>query len=241
MYILKNKKTMSLASVRELQSPQFVNFMQRLNSFAKDRNLRQFTNWSKVWEYPWLWFNGLMDIKWEGIKLLDLGSELSSMPWYIASLGAEVILIEKSPEWIPIWEEIKQKDNVNVSWQIVFDENLPFENSSFDVVTSFSVIEHQQNKELAINEVARVLKTGGMFAISFDICEPSMGMTFPAWNGSALTKQEFEKIIWNHPLFNKGNMSPKWNIEDCKDFINWHLQSAPYHNYVVGAAILIKQ
>ena len=140
MKLCTNNKKVSLASVEELESPQFKDFMTKLNNFASERGLRQFTNWSKVWEYPWLWYNGLMDLKWRETKLLDLGSELSSMPWYLASLGAEAVLTERSHEWIPIWTSIKQKYNQNVSWQIVSDENLPFSDESFDIVTSFSVI-----------------------------------------------------------------------------------------------------
>jgi SAM-dependent methyltransferase len=124
---------------------------------------------------------------------------------------------------------------------IVPDERLPFPDRSFDIVTSFSVIEHQTNKTFAINEVARILKPNGMLAISFDICEPEMGMTFPEWNGNALTMKEFENIVWNHPDFDNGDHSPEWNIEDIPEFIQWHLQSAPYHNYVVGAAVLRKK
>ena len=124
---------------------------------------------------------------------------------------------------------------------IVNQEHLPYEDDSFDVVTSYSVIEHQANKRLAIDEVARVLKPGGIFALSFDICEPGMGMTFPEWNGQALTMSDFEKLIWDHPAFEENKTSPLWNVEDIPDFIKWHLQSAPHHNYVVGAAFLRKR
>lgn len=231
----------SLASVKELESPQFRAFMDGLNQLAEQFHLRIFTNWSKVWEYPWLWFHGLNLIEWRDKKVCDLGSELSSMPWYLASLGASVTLIESDPQYEAIWKSIRENRFTNVHWRINKDEQLPFEDSSFDVVTSFSVIEHQQNKILAVNEIARVLKPGGVFALSFDICEPSMGMTFPEWNGDALTMQNFEDIIWNHPAFTTGNASPQWNIQDIPDFIRWHLQSAPHHNYTTGAALLIKE
>ena len=105
---------------------------------------------------------------------------------------------------------------------------------------AFSVIEHQPDKRRAIDEIVRVLKPGGMFGVSFDICEPEMGMTFPAWNGRALTLREFEETVWLHPAFGK-KRRPAWNAADMPAFKRWHLRSASHHNYVVGATILTKQ
>jgi len=214
--------------------------MDLLNTFAGKWNLRQFTNWSKVWEYPWVWFNGLSQIDWRGVCLLDIGSELSPMPWFLASIGARVTMVETDGQWVSLWENIRDQTGCRIDWKIVSDEELPFDYETFDVVTSFSVIEHQKDKERVINEVIRVLKKGGVFAISFDICEPSMAMTFPAWNGEALTLAQFEELIWNRPEFDSEGKKPEWNLGDIPEFIKWHLQSAPYHNYVVGAAILRK-
>ncbi len=229
-----------VANVSELNSTQFTTFIYTLNGMASQWNLREFTNWSKVWEYPWLWFHGLSSLDWPNIRVLDFGSELSPMPWFFASLGAQVTMVETDAQWIPVWETIIQESGLTVDWCIVRDEILPFPDHTFDVVTSYSVIEHQPDKVRAINEVARILKPGGVFAISFDICEPEMGMTFPEWNGKALTMKEFEIWIWNHPAFDTGGQQPHWNVEDCDEFLQWHLQSASHHNYVVGAAILTR-
>ena len=129
---------------------------------------------------------------------------------------------------------------VAVDWQIVDSCRLPFPKDTFDVVTSFSVIEHQTDKALAAAEIGRVLKPGGRFGLSFDICEPSLGMTFPEWNGRALTMGEFESSIWNQPAFGR-RAAPEWNLEDIPPFLRWHRQTAPHHNYVTGAALLQKR
>jgi len=231
----------ALGNVEQLYSNEFVFFMICCNLFAYENGLRVFTNWSKVWEYPWLWYNGLEQLDWKGKRLLDLGSEISPMPWFIATLGARVDLLETDPQWIPIWQALREKLSVDVNWNFVKDESIPHPDASFDVVTSFSVIEHQPDKEKAIAEVSRVLKPGGVFALSFDICEPTMGMTFPAWNGTALTMRDFEDLVWNHPTFDASGTRPKWNIEDSAAFIRWNLRAASHHNYTVGAAILRKR
>jgi len=232
--------SLRLASVSELESASFTGFMEMLNYRGASWGLRQFTDWSKVWEYPWLWFNGLAHINWAEVKLLDMGSELSPMPWFLAFLGAQVTLVERDGQWIPTWERLLKETGLSVDWNLVPDERLPFPDWNFDVVTSFSVIEHVNDKVLAVDEVARVMKPGGIFAISFDICEPDMGMSFPEWNGSALTMKEFEELIWENSAFDNGGQTPEWNIEDCARFKEWNLRAAPYHNYVAGAAILKK-
>lgn len=230
-----------LANLPELFSPAFTGFIDELNAFAAPRGLRQFTNWSKLWEYPWLWHHGLSARHWRGCRVLDLGSEQSPFPWWLATRGAQVTLIETRPDWVAQWEAVRQDlGQPAVDWRIVPDCRLPFPEATFDVVTSFSVIEHQDDKRLAAAEVARVLKPGGTFAISFDLCEPDRGMTFPEWNGRALTMREFEADIWNQPAFGH-RAPPDWNLEDLEPFLRWHRTTAPHHNYVTAAALLHKQ
>jgi SAM-dependent methyltransferase len=215
-----------LGSVGELESAAFRDFMTESNAFAQQHGLRQFTDWSKVWEYPWLYQHGLGAIDWRGQQLVDFGSEISPMPWLLATRGARVTLIETDPQWQPLWEKLRAKLGVNVDWHLVSSEVLPLAASSADAVTSFSVIEHQPDKARAMGEIARILKPGAP--------------TFPEWNGRALTLAEFEHEIWLHPAF--GNSAkPEWNLADIPAYKTWHLRSAPHHNYVTGAAVLVKR
>jgi len=223
-----------------MNSPPFQSFMATMNTFAASLGLRTFTTWSKIWEYPWLWHAALGQIDWAGKHVVDLGSEMSPMPWFLATRGARVMLIETDPQWAPLWEQLRSKLKADVSWRLVKSEALPLADAAIDAVTSFSVIEHQRDKAAAVAEVARVLKPGGLFAVSFDVCEPQMGMTFPEWNGRALTLREFENLLWLHPAF--GNSSrPTWNLESIGPFLAWHRTTAPHHNYVAGAAVLFRR
>jgi SAM-dependent methyltransferase len=229
----------ALAALDQLTSPRFTVLMGAVNLFASAHGLRVFTNWSKVWEYPWLWFNGLSPRITTGARLVDIGSEISPLPWLFAVLGARVTLIERDPQWIPTWERMNRALGVAVDWYVSDDERLPIDSGTADVVTSFSVIEHQADKGRALDEIARILRPGGLLALSFDICEPSLGMTFPEWNGRALTLGEFEELAWAHPAF-ATCAPPTWNTEDCERFLAWHRLSAAHHNYVVGAATLTR-
>ncbi|MFG0283435.1 MAG: sulfotransferase [Phycisphaerales bacterium JB039] len=229
-----------LASLAETRSLRFRGFMDELNAFARPLHLREMTSWSKIWEYPWIWFHALAHTDWRGKRVVDLGSEISPMPWKLATLGAEVLLVETDPQWVEIWERTRAALGVNVRWSIVESERIEAPDGWADCLTSFSVIEHQPDKRKAIDEAARVLKPGGVFALSFDICEPSLGMTFPEWNGRALTMAEFEREIWNHPAF-ASERPPAWNVRDIPGFLGWHRTTAPHHNYVAGAATLIRR
>jgi polysaccharide pyruvyl transferase WcaK-like protein/2-polyprenyl-3-methyl-5-hydroxy-6-metoxy-1,4-benzoquinol methylase len=240
LVVSRDPGRVELADVAAKDSPRFHAFMAMMNGFAVTHGLREFVTWSKVWEYPWLWFAALSRIDWVGKHIVDLGSEVSPMPWLLATLGAKVTLIEADSQWLPQWELLRAKLRVDVSWHIVTSEAIPIPDETADVVTSFSVIEHQPDKEAAIREVVRVLKPGGVFAVSFDICQPDMGMTFPEWNGRALTLREFEDVLWLHGAF--GNSSqPKWNLNAIEPFLAWHRTTAPHHNYVAAASVLVKR
>ncbi len=226
-----------LANLQEMFSPEWCSFMDELNAFARPLGLREFVTWSKIWEYPALWRGGLDRISWNQARLVDIGSELSPLPWWLAMKGAQVTLIETSSNFTSHWEFVRQTlGKPRIDWTIVGDARLPMATASVDAVTSLSVIEHQADKPLAISEIVRVLKPGGIFALSFDIAEAALGMTYPDWNGQALSRAEFERLFLNHPelLFSR---QLEWNDEDIAPFLAWHRRTAVHHNYVTGAAV----
>jgi SAM-dependent methyltransferase len=227
-----------IAEMREMESARFRSFMSMLNRLAEGWGLRTFTNWSKIWEYPWLWFNGLGALPMAGLRVFDIGSERSPMPWFLAHLGASVTLVERDPRWVPGWEELRRATGLAVDWEIVESSRIPAPDRSQDLVTSFSVLEHLEDKPQAIVEVARVLKPGGILAISFDLCEPDLGMTFPEWNGRAITMREFEELCKGSDEFEVPTGAWEWNTWAIPSFLAWHRTTAPHHNYVVGAAVL---
>lgn len=214
--------------------------MEQLNAFAQPLGLHQYSDFSKNWEYPWLWLNGLEDLVRPGVRILDIGSELSPMPWFFAKRGAEVTLVEIHGELVGHWEWIRRELNVLVDWRISEAQKLPFRDGRFDVVTSLSVIEHQPNKAKVVDELGRVLEEGGVLGLSFDICEPDREMTYPDRSCTALTLTQFEKLIWNNRALTGGDLKFHWNLEDIEDFHTWHRTTAEHHNYIVGAALLQK-
>jgi 2-polyprenyl-3-methyl-5-hydroxy-6-metoxy-1,4-benzoquinol methylase len=229
-----------LANTSERISPLFTGLIEGLNSFAAPLALRTSTIGSKGWEYPWLWFHGLEAVDGAGLRIVDVGSELSPLPWLLAMRGAHVTLIETDPQWVPVWEKARAALHVAVDWHIVPSGALPLPDACADAVTSFSVIEHMRERVRAVAEIARILKPGAPLFISFEICEPAIGMAVPERNGSALTLAEFERTVWFHPAF--GNREkPQWNSADIDTFQTRHLSDAAHKQCAVGAAILVKR
>lgn len=229
-----------LASVDELNSKEFRQFMSSVNDFAMDHRLRVHTNWSKVWEYPWTW-QYIRRFPFPKITILDIGSELSPMPWYFASLGARVTMVETKKSYVAKWRRLRKKLGFAIDWALVSGPELPFAEDRFDLVTSYSVIEHIPDKASAVREAIRVLKPGGVLCLTFDICEPSLGMVFPEWNGAAFDMASFDRLVWNCEMLQPLDAKAQWNVEDIQPFLEWHLQSAPHHKYVVAGALMLKR
>ena len=229
-----------LASVEELRSQCFRTFMAWVNGFARVHDLRVHTDWSKVWEYPWTW-QYLRELFFPRLSILDIGSEISPMPWFFASLGANVLMVETDPAHEKKWLALKECNGFDISWHLISGPELPVGDATCDLVTSYSVIEHISDKETAVDEAVRVLKPGGLLCLTFDVCEQARGMTFPKWNGVALDMEAFDRLVWR-----RGDLEPldpvaRWNEEDIGAFLEWHRSIAPHHNYVVGAAVLRKK
>ncbi len=98
----------------------------------------------------------------KGKRFLDVGCGLGYFSQRAANLGAKVIgvdigkkLIEKAKQRVP-----KGK------FFIASASDLPFKNESFDIVLCTEVIEHVDNQRKVLSEIFRVLKKGGVFAIT---------------------------------------------------------------------------
>jgi len=228
-----------LASMPEVHDPRFGTMMNWMNGIAGPLKLETFSTWSKIWELPWLWFNVLSRMDLDGARVVDLGGGLLPLPWIASLLGARVTLVEPDPQHIPLWTKLRDRLKLALDWHIGEPEQIPLAAGEADLVMSSSAMSRFTDKPAVIAEAARVLKPGGHFALSFDLCEPELGMTFPKWNGEALTIRQFEDLLWLHPAF--GNTArPAWNRADIQPFLDWHRTTAKHHNYIVGAAVLRK-
>ena len=70
-----------------------------------------------------------------------------------------------------------------ITFQVASGIDLPFNNNSFDLVTSFEVLEHlpKKTEQKFFNEVERVLSPGGTFILSTPYAHPASTFLDPAY------------------------------------------------------------
>lgn len=88
--------------------------------------------------------------------VLDVGCGDGTLSRYLASLGHQVIGINRDPSALPA-------DSEGAHFIVAEASGLPFPDDSFDAVVSVMVL-HRTRLELALVEMRRVLKPGGLFA-----------------------------------------------------------------------------
>lgn len=109
------------------------------------------------------------DFSMQGKKALDIGSGLGAAAYYLArEYGCQVTGLEIHPWMVKeaekrAPEEIKNKLHFVLSTS---NDQLPFEDDSFDVIYSKGVLCHVENKKGLLKECYRILKPGGVLIIN---------------------------------------------------------------------------
>jgi ubiquinone/menaquinone biosynthesis C-methylase UbiE len=98
-------------------------------------------------------------------RVLDLGCGAGHVSFQIADLAAEVVAYDLSPRMLDVVGESARDrgfDNIRTVQGVA--ESLPFADSTFDAVFSRFSAHHWRDVGLALREVRRVLKPGGVAA-----------------------------------------------------------------------------
>src|SRR5947209_6550104 len=121
---------------------------------------------------------------------LDIGCGHRVLPADLEQLEDRMIAISRSVKGCDVDEEamghhrsIRQLYRGDIT-------SLPFDSNSLDLVTCNMVCEHLENPETGFQEVARVLRPGGIFVVH----TPNL------WNYLVLTKHMVSKVIPNKLL-----------------------------------------
>jgi SAM-dependent methyltransferase len=96
-----------------------------------------------------------------GKRVLEIGVGAGTdfVRWVRA--GADATGIDLTEQAIAVARERLELESLSARLQVADAENLPFESEAFDVVYSYGVIHHTPNTIRAVEEIHRVLKTGG--------------------------------------------------------------------------------
>lgn len=101
-------------------------------------------------------------------RILDIGCGSGRHSIYLAKKGFKVVGIDISEEAIMSVRRLANKEKANAEFLVGRMEKLPFKDEEFDGLISLRVLNHGRRKdvEMAINEIFRVLKKGGIGFIS---------------------------------------------------------------------------
>lgn len=104
----------------------------------------------------------------QGKSILDLGCGDGSLSYLMAKAGAKVIGADNEKQGIEFAKENLRSTGESFDCKFVEASaySLPFAEDSFDMVVSCEVIEHLQEPERMLEEVGRVLKSGGIFILT---------------------------------------------------------------------------
>lgn len=164
-------------------------------------DFEQSKHWSRVFEYPYA-VNELSHISRPG-RILDCGSGLVSIQFYLAGLGFEIHSLDYNMRTLEKVSSIVRKhriEGVKPAFGSVLE--LPFESEYFDGAMCISVLEHviQLSKDnsnvllsAAINELLRVLKVGAPLVLTFDV-NFAKDQTDPAITAFGLKLAQYEAL-----------------------------------------------
>ncbi|MDO9488799.1 MAG: class I SAM-dependent methyltransferase [Sphingomonadaceae bacterium] len=102
-----------------------------------------------------------------GKQLLDIGCGTGYVAALYAKGGANVTAVDIADQSVALTKKRLAWKGLSADVRQANAEHLPFEDNSFDVVTSFGVLHHTPDTLQALREVHRVLKPGGITHLMF--------------------------------------------------------------------------
>lgn len=96
-------------------------------------------------------------------RVLDVGCGGGLLAEELARNGFEVTGIDPAPESIETARAHASASGLAIEYEIGTGESLPFPDGQFDHVTCCDVLEHVDDVDAVIGEIARVLRPGGRF------------------------------------------------------------------------------
>jgi SAM-dependent methyltransferase len=101
--------------------------------------------------------------KFRSPKILNIGAATGYTSEILSGLGT-VMSVEDNKECFGFLISLGKIDCVNASIT-----ELPFDNSTFDIVCAFDVIEHVEDDRKAVSEMHRVCKEGGIICVTVPV------------------------------------------------------------------------
>ena len=100
---------------------------------------------------------------WSGKSVIDIGCGGGFMAEALAKRSADVVGVDPSEGAIQAARIHAAASNLSIDYEIAQAEHLEFKDDSFDIVVCVDVLEHLESLEKTLQQIARILKPGGLF------------------------------------------------------------------------------
>lgn len=164
--------------------------------------------WSRLIAPSLVEFAGVED----GDKVLDVGCGTGSLTLALLERGSAVRVtgVDASENFIRICRENIDGDKAKLQQSDAQD--LPFPDDSFDKCASLLVMNFIPNPALAVNEMKRVVRSGGTIAAAVWDYGEGMEMLRILWDeAAAMDENAVAKHERNMPLCKKGELAALWS------------------------------
>lgn len=133
--------------------------------------------WFLYWEIYWV-LKHTRSLLRPGMRVLDAGGTASLFACYLASLGYELHAVDLNDALKSHADKLAAAMNWPLHSHVMDMSKLQFPDAHFDHAYSICVFEHLDwdVKQAALADVARCLKPGGTFSITFDYRNPAPGI-----------------------------------------------------------------
>jgi 2-polyprenyl-3-methyl-5-hydroxy-6-metoxy-1,4-benzoquinol methylase len=114
----------------------------------------------------------------QGMCWLDAGCGSGTLTRWLAKRGAEVVGVDGAPAMIRAARAamVGRECEGRLRFEVANVGSLPFSDATFDAVLCSSVLEYAQDPTSYLNEIARVIKPGGILLISIPNAESLVRM-----------------------------------------------------------------
>jgi SAM-dependent methyltransferase len=148
---------------------------QALAGYGRHWGRDPFQLWSRRWEYPFAAQHTIDFARQQPagrMRVLDAGSGVTYFPYFLCDQlsDAEVVCVDSDSSYPQMFAAINQNaGHQRVSFVEGMLQKLPLERDAVDAVCCISVLEHTDNYAEIIREFARVLRSGGLLVLTFDL------------------------------------------------------------------------
>jgi SAM-dependent methyltransferase len=101
-----------------------------------------------------------------GMEVLDVAAGTGNLAVAAARRGARVVASDLTPRMVELGQQRSAAEGLDVEWREADAEDLPFEDGRFDVVASTFGVQFAPRPQVAVAELFRVVRSGGMVGMA---------------------------------------------------------------------------